>query len=559
MAKNKIKLNKNLFLFNFILKEFFNNNSIAKLTEVNLNNVDYEGYTEENQSRFINQIIGNLGLYNDDFKNKLLKYDSNIYQHTKHINQDRKEKIVFKYFQYIALLFTEIYLDKYFSNKKQLLTDLNNYLRKEISKEKNQKQFEVDLQESDLYKEEDLKKLVFYMATGSGKTLLLHINLLQINHYINKYHLTNKYNSTFYIVTPNEGLTNQHIKELEDSSLNASNLESGQIKSNNLYNIDNDLTIKVFDIHKLKDKEGDKTIAVESLGKDNIVFIDEGHRGNSSEAKRWKIYREKLFENGFGFEYSATFGQAIKYNKNNKTDFLKYAKSIIFDYSYKFFYNDGYGKEFNIVNIKKEKIEKQTNLYLIANFLLFIQQLIIFHDNKEKLKDFNIYEPLMIFVGNKVSATSSSQTKSDIARILVFLDYFTKPENKETLLDQIKDILKGESGLKYEDKNQEVYYEKLTFLRKNYLSNIEDLYNKTLKLFFNSQNSGNLNVINFKGQEGEIGLKLANAAEPFGLINIGDTTKFIKHIAEKTKVKVSPSQNINISYFKNINKKIIYT
>jgi hypothetical protein len=31
---------------------------------------------------------------------------------------------------------------------------------------------------------EDLRRLAFFMATGSGKTLLLHVNLWQILHYL---------------------------------------------------------------------------------------------------------------------------------------------------------------------------------------------------------------------------------------------------------------------------------------------------------------------------------------------------------------------------------------
>jgi hypothetical protein len=31
----------------------------------------------------------------------------------------------------------------------------------------------------------------------------------------------------------------------------------------------------------------------------------------------------------------------------------QYGKAIIFDYSYKYFYNDGYGKEYRIYNLKE--------------------------------------------------------------------------------------------------------------------------------------------------------------------------------------------------------------
>jgi len=55
--------------------------------------------------------------------------------------------------------------------------------------------------------------------------------------------------------------------------------------------------------------------------------------------------RERLCANGFSFEYSATFGQAIKaVAARSREPHQTYAKCILFDYSYKFFYDDGYGR-----------------------------------------------------------------------------------------------------------------------------------------------------------------------------------------------------------------------
>ena len=50
------------------------------------------------------------------------------------------------------------------------------------------------------------------------------------------------------------------------------------------------------------------------------------------------------------FEYSATFGQIL--SERNKETLEEYSKSIVFDYSYKYFYLDGYGKDFFVINAK---------------------------------------------------------------------------------------------------------------------------------------------------------------------------------------------------------------
>ena len=62
----------------------------------------------------------------------------------------------------------------------------------------------------------DLRKLAFWMATGSGKTLLMHVNVLQYRHYLDLHGRTDELDRTI-LLTPNEGLSRQHQQELEKS------------------------------------------------------------------------------------------------------------------------------------------------------------------------------------------------------------------------------------------------------------------------------------------------------------------------------------------------------
>src|SRR6266540_445637 len=59
----------------------------------------------------------------------LLEYDQAIVKHTQRLNERRitrgEEPLVWKYFQYLTLLFTEIYLDRYFRDPHGLLQALN--------------------------------------------------------------------------------------------------------------------------------------------------------------------------------------------------------------------------------------------------------------------------------------------------------------------------------------------------------------------------------------------------------------------------------------------------
>ena len=107
------------------------------------------------------------------------------------------------------------------------------------------------------------------------------------------------------MLTPNEGLSRQHLDELQLSGFGFCRLfdknRSGVFKG----------TIEIIDINKLGDEMGDKTVAVEAFEGNNLVLVDEGHRGTSKEAGAWMSRREVLVRGGFAFEYSATFGQAV--------------------------------------------------------------------------------------------------------------------------------------------------------------------------------------------------------------------------------------------------------
>ena len=77
-----------------------------------------EGVDDEGTSRLyyaLKQHLYDLHISQE----KLFEYDQNIMRHTNEINERRPEKIQWKYYQYLALLFTEIYLDRYFADKEK--------------------------------------------------------------------------------------------------------------------------------------------------------------------------------------------------------------------------------------------------------------------------------------------------------------------------------------------------------------------------------------------------------------------------------------------------------
>ena len=203
------------------------------------------------------------------------------------------------------------------------------------------------------------------MATGSGKTLLMHVNIKQYLYYL-EHHGRRRDLNRIMLLTPNEGLSQQHLWEFEQSGIEAALFEKD---TRTLFS---GHAVEIIDVHKLAEDAGQKTVAVDAFEGNNLVLVDEGHRGSSSEIGAWMTRRAQLCERGFSFEYSATFGQAIKPGRSLMD---KYAKAILFDYSYRYFYRDGYGKEHRILNLKEERDEEQRQLYLTGCLLAFLQQL----------------------------------------------------------------------------------------------------------------------------------------------------------------------------------------
>ena len=444
----------------------------------------------------------------------LLRYDENIQFYVKKINY-RREPVTLKYFQYLAVLFTEIVLDNLKNRRLEFLYELNEFL-------KNYKQ-EQDIRIIDSFTENDLKKLAFWMATGSGKTLITHINYYQFF----KYNLFSPDN--IILITPNDGLSKQHFDELQKSGIPCRRY-AGSL--NSLGTITNEREILVIEMTKFvgEKKGGGITIPVDVFEGRNLVFVDEGHKGKKAEEQKWARLRDKLARYGFVFEYSATFGQIL--SEKNKETLREYAKSIVFDYSYKYFYLDGYGKDFSVLNVKQAKISEQEfqESMFVANLLSFYEQILTFGENKKKALEHSLEEPLWIFVGTTVSKKKSKKSVekkeeielTDVAKIVEFIKRVIQDE--PWVQKWVKNILDGNTKLKDED-DKDVFEGKFGYLR-NRGMNFEDLYKKVFG------GKGSFGIYELKNAEGELGLKVGEN-EYFGVINIGDVSGFKKQLEKK--------------------------
>ncbi|MFI3158358.1 MAG: DEAD/DEAH box helicase family protein [Methylococcaceae bacterium] len=468
----------------------------------------------------------------------LLGYEQNIVSHTQWLNDGRDRPIEWKYYQWLSLLFAEIYLHQYFTDREQLLEQLNDYVRR-FNAHWQAKEFSTGISE---YSLEELNKLCLQNATGSGKTLVMHINYRQFAHYAMEAGKHDAVTRTL-LITPNEGLSSQHELELKQSGIKVSRLvlDNNDIGSTvDMYSSGYGHLSRVdfIEITKLGDKDGPNTIATRNLGDQNLILVDEGHRGmGKSEEEGWMKQRERLVEKGFAFEYSATFKEAVKAANNAKIE-ESYAKAVLFDYSYRYFYEDGYGKDYRIFNIPKAQSDHEF-LYLSACLLSFYQQLRLYRERKLQYATYNIEKPLWVFVGSSVSKASAisgsdRETVSDIVRVLNFIARFlSEPQQAikavETLLNE-----NGTATGLVDNSGHDIFHGAFLFLRKQLQKGEKavDIHADILGTLFNNRAGGQLHVWRLKGDSGELVLKAGHGDSYFGLINVGDALGLSKHVQE---------------------------
>ena len=550
MAKTKrtpeVSFDSLLILFRFFLNEI----GVKELSTFGktLNSEDYEGIDPNGNSYFYEYIKSIPGLKIE--QSLLRQYDENILRHLKHIGEKRGG-LRLKYFQYISLLFSEIYLDRYFTDADAFVAQLNDWLHEKEAESMGAIYF------SD-YTTEQLSKIAFMCATGSGKTLTMHINILQYLHYFKRAKRSNSSLSLnrIILVTPNEGMSQQHLEELELSNIPAKIFSKDGLFSSG----DNSNEVLIIDINKFADKMGDKTVAVESFESNNLVLVDEAHRGLTS-GDVWVKYRRQISDDGFTFEYSATFKQSLNANARKAEEraaLEEYGKSIIMDYSYKYFYNDGYGKDYRIYNLNSSYEDESRQVYLVGCLLAFYQQVKFYETYKAQMALYNIEKPLLIFVGNKVTATTTSSELSDVQEILAFIDSFVR--NKRQSTKMIEDVLHMRTGL-VNSSGADLFEHGLEALIDNIYHGAippgADIYADILRLVFNSDTNSDeprLHIENIKQVPGEIALRIGESGDYFGVINIGDTSGLMKACVSKGIVSKNEEFR-NASLFKTINNK----
>lgn len=315
--------------------------------------------------------------------------------------------------------------------------------------------------------------VLFQMATGSGKTLLMAGLILYL--YKQGYR-----NFLFFVNTNNiiyktkDNFLNQFSSKFlfaENIHIDGKNVDINEV--NNFQDTDPDaINICFATIHKL---HGDlinvkeNCMSFDDFSEDTVVLIsDEAHHLNadtkSSKAVKddnasWEITVENILSSNnqnILLEFTATAGLSNKAVKN------KYVSKLIYDYELKQFYKDGYSKEIKSLrsdlDLKDRIIQavllSQYRLKLFSKHGLNVKPVILFKSANSTKSNENSYELFQKVISNltvdKLEVVLNS--KNDIFKRI--REFLTNQEiSHESLVQEIKFDFSDEHCLIVDEKN----------------------------------------------------------------------------------------------------------
>ncbi|GAA9946620.1 DEAD/DEAH box helicase family protein [Helicobacter pylori] len=471
-----------------------------------------------------------------DFKS----FDSNKelldYQQQALINAFRMLVAYFKDFKGSKKEFYAFYQEHYsfancdFTNKK-----LNHLLKSHFKVENHCVSFE-----------NFINRLAFYMATGSGKTIVI-IKLVELLSVAMGMGLIPKKNIMFF--SANENLIKQFEKEIE--KYNRGKDFSKQIDFKNLKSITHKdfhraskgffekIALFYYRADLMSDEESKENLLNYKDYWDNgenYVILDEAHKGNKSESKRQAIF-SLLSLKGFLFNFSATFTE--------ESDLI----TSVYNLSVGEWVKLGYGKE--SVLLKKNNLNAFKDLKDLNDRekeIALLKALLLLGMQKRYKTEGYFHDPLMLVFTHSVNVKNSDAEIffKTLVRVIENDDGNDFSKAKEDLLEEIKDPEFLFSANRDKDYKVKVFKEGLKSM---------DFKGLKEEVFYAS--NGHIEVIINPKNNQEIAFKLNTSDKVFCLIRIGDITEWI---CEKLKSVKVVSKNLSFkeeSYFSQIDRSSI--
>lgn len=422
-----------------------------------------------------------------------------------------------------------------------------------------------------------INRMSFWMATGSGKTLII-VKLIEIlGKLIAEKELPSR---DILFLAHRDDLLDQfknHVEEFNASTLlgtgsfkiNLKNLRDYESvkRENALPFAKNEVTVFYYRSDLISDEHKEKIVNFQNYdnGGQWYILLDEAHKGDKEDSKRQILY-SILSRNGFLFNFSATF--------TDPRDFATCA----FNFNLSRFVEEGYGKHIYVSKQDIDAFREENDFSPIEKQKIVLKTLLLLtYINKyfEKINTPSLWDtplqegnnsplqkgwqakpdgvfyhrPLLLTLVNTVYGKKKNEGKiekeADLKLFFNELEKVAKNEIRADLLNKAKQELVQEfsdhSTFEFEDLN--------CVVNTDLISKLD--YKDILKYVLNATTPGNIEVLKIPGNRNELIFRLMTAEKPFALIKIGDISGWLKDKLEGYEINESFE---NESYFRRINR-----
>jgi len=384
-----------------------------------------------------------------------------------------------------------------------------------------------------------INRMCFWMATGSGKTIII-VKLIQVLTKLSKRNEVPSYD--ILILTHRDDLIEQLKRHVED--FNYANEEKINLKElkeypevkrqQSLFGT----TVFYYRSDNLSDEQKEKIIDFKNYDNEGkwYIFLDEAHKGDREDSKRQHIY-SILSRNGFLFNFSATF--------IDPRDIITCA----FEFNLSSFINDGYGKHISILKQELRAFQDgedytgEEKQKVVLKSLIILTYVKKFYKEIVKVRKDLYHNPLLLTLVNSVN-TEDADLKLFFREIEKIGKGKIGKQIFESALNELWDEVKECPCFKFEeDKNKKLRIDEKTLkeIKK------EDI----LKYIYNSKTNGEIEVLIRPSNRQEMAFKLKTSDRPFALIKIGDVSGWLKDIFAGYEIQERFEDE---SYFENLNR-----
>ena len=362
-----------------------------------------------------------------------------------------------------------------------------------------------------------INRMCFWMATGSGKTLVL-IKLLEILHRLMERQEIP--DNDLLILTYRDDLIAQlkaHVQEFNaghsDLSIRLYSLKDYEQVKYGTRPLPGEVPVFIYRSDNLSDEAGTKILDFRNYENDGrwYVLLDEAHKGDRDESKRQHIY-SILSRNGFLFNFSATF-----------TDERDVATTV-FNFNLAEFIRAGYGKHIAVMEQEirafrdwEEDYSDEEKQKIVLKALLTLAYIVNDRRAIGDLEDLQYHKPLLVMMGHTVNTA-----EADVKLFFRALAEIGKGEVAPATWAAAKDELWSELGQHpafiFEDATVQLDTARFHALS---LADVRELV-------FNGRSTGEIEVLKRPSNTQEVAFKLKTAEQPFALIKIGDIAGWLK-------------------------------